>query len=236
MKSPTITANGTERIIPQKPIITAPSNAATKISNELTPSCFSIRIGVIILFWIHWITRKITPTISIPRIPLWIRARTTSGIKARSGQIYGTISSNPVIKESEKMLGISNPKSPKIRSASHVEAATNSDSKSLALSQSESFSYTRSIFSYTFVFLASEAPFATRWIKYFFSREKKTAKVKMIVTWVNIVKKLPIKMNTPEENCFRYNTEESNKVFKLESKADCKPDWFKSSSHQCSRI
>ena len=85
MKIPTITARGTERTTPQKPITTAPINAETRIKMGFIHNCFSIRNGVMTLFCSHWTSRKTKPTISMPRSPLWIRARITIGIKAKSG-------------------------------------------------------------------------------------------------------------------------------------------------------
>ena len=68
-KSPTITAKGTERIIPQNPIIVAQNNADTMRRAEFTPSCFSIKSGVITLFCTHWIAKKTAPAIIIPQKP-----------------------------------------------------------------------------------------------------------------------------------------------------------------------
>ena len=137
--NPIITANGTDKITPQNPIITAPSNADTMIKIELVPSCFSIKIGVIILFCTHWIARKITPAMSIPARPWWINANKTTGITDKNGPTYGIISKSPVINDNEKILGNCNPHQDKIQNAIYIDTVTNRERKILALSQRESF-------------------------------------------------------------------------------------------------
>ena len=137
--SPIITASGTDKITPQNPIITAPSNADTMIKIELVPSCFSIKIGVIILFCTHWIARKITPAMSIPARPWWINANKTTGITDKNGPTYGIISKSPVINDNEKILGNCNPHQDKIQNAIYIDTVTNRERKILALSQRESF-------------------------------------------------------------------------------------------------
>ena len=123
--NPIITANGTDKITPQNPIITAPSNADIMIKIELVPSCFSIKIGVIILFCTHWIARKITPAMSIPARPWWINANKTTGITDKNGPTYGIISKSPVINDNEKILGNCNPHQDKIQNAIYIDTVTN---------------------------------------------------------------------------------------------------------------
>lgn len=89
---------------------------------------------------------------------------------------------------------------------------------------------------YTADFFAPEKHLAIRNVEYFFSIEKKIARVNTIHSSQRIVNKFPIKVNTQDDTCFRYVTEASNNEFKLDVKVAWKDSCVKLKLSRFSRI